>query len=90
MSGPVFENDKESGPAPDAVSSERAAYLAERVYLVDDDLAVLKVIDTMLRLSGYEVRAYSSPSEFLEDSEQLPSGVVVTDQVMNQVQGFSF
>ena len=87
MSGPVLENDKESGPAPDAVSSERAAYLAERVYLVDDDLAVLKVIETMLRLSGYEVRAYSSPSEFLEDSEQLPSGVVVTDQVMNQVQG---
>lgn len=87
MNGSVFENDQARGPAPEAVSPERSTYLAERVYLVDDDLAVLKVIDTMLRISGYEVRAYSSPSEFLDDSEQLPSGVVVTDQVMNLFDG---
>ncbi|MBC7968447.1 MAG: response regulator transcription factor [Fuerstia sp.] len=87
MTGPVSDNEREFGPASAAVSSDRSAYLAERVYLIDDDLAVLKVIDTMLRISGYEVRAYSSPSEFLDDSEHLPPGVVVTDQVMHLVEG---
>jgi two-component system response regulator FixJ len=87
MNGPVFKSDNEPGSTPDAVSSERSAHLAEQVYVVDDDLAVLKVIETMLRMSGYEVRAYSSPTEFLADSEQLPPGVVVTDQVMHLVQG---
>jgi len=87
MNDQVFENDEKFVPAPDAVSKGKNTYLVERVYLVDDDLAVLKVIDTMLRISGYEVRAYSSPSEFLDDSEQLPPGVVVTDQVMNLVEG---
>lgn len=87
MSGPVFQGDEKSRPAHEAVLPERSAYLAERVYLVDDDPAVLRVIDTMLQISGYDVRAYSSPSEFLTDSEQLPPGVVVTDQVMHLVEG---
>lgn len=87
MNGPAVGNDKESNTASDSVPADRSGYRAERVYLIDDDLAVLKVIDTMLRISGYEVRAYSSPSDFLEDSEQLPPGVVVTDQVMNLVEG---
>lgn len=87
MSDPVFQGEENSRPAHEAVPAERSTYLAERVYLVDDDPAVLRVINTMLQISGYDVRAYSSPSEFLTDSEQLPPGVVVTDQVMHQVEG---
>ncbi|MEJ7590113.1 MAG: response regulator [Planctomycetaceae bacterium] len=87
MSGTVLQGDENPRPAHEAVLPERSAYLAERVYLLDDDPAVLRVIDTMLQISGYDVRAYSSPSEFLEDAEHLPPGVVVTDQVMHLVEG---
>ena len=87
MNNQVFENDGEFGPAPDADSSGLNASLAECVYLVDDDLEVLKLIGTMLRISGYEVKEYSAPSEFLDDSKQLPPGVVVTDQHMGLIEG---
>jgi len=69
------------------VSGKKSMDSVERVYLVDDDLAVLKVVATMLHISGYEVRAYSSPAEFLEDSERLLPGVVITDQVMLGIAG---
>lgn len=68
-------------------SGQNLASGVERIYLVDDDPAVLKVVATMLHVSGYEVRAYNSPTEFLEDSEHLLSGVVITDQVMQGLVG---
>lgn len=58
-----------------------------RVYAIDDDAAVLRVLEMMLRQAGYEVVAFTSSLEFLRLSEQLPPGVVVTDQVMTQAEG---
>ena len=72
---------------PRRVSGPQSKVSVERVYLVDDDPAVLKVVATMLHISGYDVRAYSSPAEFLQDSEWLPCGVVITDQVMHGIRG---
>lgn len=67
----------ESGPA----------VVAKRVYVIDDDKAVLDIIQLMLQQAGYDVRAYQFSAQFVEDSAELPPGVVVTDQVMNQVEG---
>lgn len=58
-----------------------------RVYAIDDDAAVLEVVQMMLRAAGYDVRAYQSSAQFVAEAGQLPPGVVVTDQVMNQVEG---
>lgn len=58
-----------------------------RVYVIDDDAAVLNVVQIMLEQAGYEVHGYQSSVEFLKQSENLPPGVVVTDQVMSQAEG---
>ncbi|MBL8819068.1 MAG: response regulator transcription factor [Planctomyces sp.] len=58
-----------------------------RVYVIDDDSAVLNVLQFMLQQSGYDVQGYQSSIEFLRQSETLPPGVVVTDQVMSQAEG---
>lgn len=58
-----------------------------RVYVIDDDAAVLQVLEIMLRQAGFDVYAFSSSIEFLRLSDQLPAGVVVTDQVMTQAEG---
>ncbi len=69
--------------SPDGASS----VAGRRVYAIDDDAAVLEVVQMMLRQAGYDVRAYQSSAQFVAEAAQLPPGVVVTDQVMNQVEG---
>jgi len=64
-----------------------AGSAGRRVYAIDDDAAVLEVVQMMLRAAGYDVRAYQSSAQFVAEAGQLPPGVVVTDQVMNQVEG---
>ena len=60
---------------------------AHRVYVIDDDPLVLDVIQSMLQHAGYEVFAYQSSAQFVDDAPHLAPGVVVTDQVMNQYKG---
>ncbi len=76
-----------SPKSPDSVSDERSGYLVEQVYLLDDDPDVLKVVESMLKISGYVVSTYRCPKDFLEATEQLPVGVVITDQVMHGMLG---
>ncbi|HQX51644.1 MAG TPA: response regulator [Planctomycetaceae bacterium] len=71
----------------DYSSDEDAAFPNGRVYVIDDDVEVLNVVTAMLAVSGYNVKSYNSPSEFLADSVSLAPGVVVTDQVMQDVEG---
>lgn len=58
-----------------------------RVYVVDDDKAVLDVVQRMLCQAGYDVLAYQSSAKFVAESKDLLPGVVVTDQVMQEVEG---
>ena len=60
---------------------------SKRVYVIDDDKAVLDTIQMLLVHAGYDVHAYQSASQFVEDSANLSPGVVVTDQVMKQMEG---
>jgi two-component system response regulator FixJ len=73
----------------DDVLPERPMELNQRmrVYVIDDDPSVLDVVQMMLRNAGYEVVAYQSSTRFMHDSLHLSPGVVVTDQVMNEVEG---
>lgn len=73
--------------APESLRVELSVNDFESVYLLDDDPEVLKVIESMLSISGYAVHAFNCPKEFLIASEQLPIGVVVTDHEMPGVKG---
>ena len=82
-----------SGQALDTMSltdtpqSTHANSDSKRVYVIDDDPAVLEVISLMLTHAGYDVCPYQSSEKFVVDCSMLTPGVVVTDQVMNQVEG---
>ena len=65
----------------------KSEHQIRRVYAVDDDPAVLQVLELILRQAGCDVKTYASSVEFLKQSDSLSPGVIVTDQVMAQVDG---
>jgi FixJ family two-component response regulator len=82
-----YHHDDHSRRDSELRSEDHSPYNLEHVYILDDDPDVLKVIESMLRISGYEIRTYRSPAEFLAVSDQLPAGVLVTDHEMHGVKG---
>ena len=59
----------------------------EIVYLVDDDVEILSGIATFLRDKHYEVRVFSSGSEFLKALPLSQPSVVVLDMHMPELTG---
>ena len=57
------------------------------VYLVDDDAGVLKALSRLLRAKDYEVEAYSSPQEFLDEHDAAVPGCAVLDVAMPGLDG---
>ena len=60
---------------------------AVTVFVVDDDPAVLKALERLLRSEGYQVRAFSSPSAFLSGHDFEAPGCVVLDLSMPETTG---
>jgi FixJ family two-component response regulator len=60
---------------------------ARRIFVVDDEPAVLTVLGRMLHASGYEVSTFSSPSAFLEAAPQEGVGCVLMDLSMPEMSG---
>jgi FixJ family two-component response regulator len=58
-------------------------------YLVDDDAAVLRGLQRLLRSAGYEPRPYSSPAEFLAQFDPSISSCVVMDLSMPEIDGLT-
>ena len=61
--------------------------IAPTVFVVDDDLAVLKGLARVLRSAGLEVATFSSPSEFLEQHDPRAAGCLVLDVAMPDLNG---
>ena len=61
----------------------------ERVYLVDDDAAVLKALTRLLRSTGLEASAFGSPAEFLARIHPDDAGCVVLDLAMPGLDGLA-
>jgi len=59
------------------------------VFLVDDDAGVLKALDRMLQLRGYEVRSFTSPQLFLASHDASVPGCAVLDVAMPELDGFA-
>jgi len=57
------------------------------VFLVDDDPGVLRALTRLLRASGRDVRAFSSPDEFLEQHDPAAPGCLVLDVVLPHKNG---
>jgi RNA polymerase sigma factor (sigma-70 family) len=59
----------------------------EIVFLVDDDVSVLKGLRRLLAASGFEVAAFESPQQFLEHYDAGAPGCLVLDLAMPGVNG---
>lgn len=57
------------------------------IYLVDDDPGVLKALTRMLNTQGYEVRAFSSSTEFLAEHDPSLPGCAIFDLSMPGLDG---
>jgi FixJ family two-component response regulator len=62
-------------------------YADAMVYLVDDDTAVLQAVARVLRLSGFQVTAFSSPHRFLEQRDPNVTACVILDLSMPGLNG---
>ena len=59
------------------------------IFLVDDDAGVLKALDRMLQLRGYEVRSFISPQAFLASHDPSVPGCAVLDVAMPDLDGLA-
>lgn len=62
--------------------------MSERiVHLVDDDEAIRRSAGFMLKTSGYQVKAYASGVELLNEGKDLPPGCILLDVRMPEMDG---
>ena len=62
--------------------------MSERiVHLVDDDEAIRRSAGFMLKTSGYQVKTYASGVELLKEGKDLPSGCILLDVRMPEMDG---
>ena len=59
------------------------------IYLVDDDPAVVTAVSRLLNASGYDVRPFMSPSEFLRAHDASLPGCAVLDEAMPGLTGLA-
>ncbi|HIE98429.1 MAG TPA: response regulator transcription factor [Planctomycetes bacterium] len=72
-----------------AVEETESPQVERLVYVLDDEIQVLEVIELQLNAVGYSVITYASAAEFLENIHDLLPGVVVSDQRMPGVSGLN-
>jgi FixJ family two-component response regulator len=58
------------------------------IYLVDDDAGVLKALSRLLRVKGYDVKAFASPRDFLAQRDATVPACVILDVSMPDLDGF--
>lgn len=58
-----------------------------RVYVIDDEFQVLTMIQMQLEAAGYDVVSYSHSADFVAELPRLAPGIVISDQVMPEVEG---
>jgi FixJ family two-component response regulator len=57
------------------------------VFVVDDDVTVLRALSRLLRSADYEVRAFESAQEFLAQHHPATPGCVISDIAMPVIDG---
>lgn len=59
-----------------------------RIYVIDDDQAMLDSTAFLLRASGIDCACFSDPVQFLASLEDLQPGCVLTDLRMPEMNGY--
>lgn len=59
----------------------------DRVYVIDDEIQVLEIVEIQLKAAGFDVLTFPSPELFLQQFPGLAPGVVLTDQRMPSIDG---
>lgn len=57
------------------------------VYIVDDDLSVLKALERLLRSAGFNPTTFTSAQKFLEHLDKNSTGCLVLDIAMPDING---
>lgn len=61
--------------------------LQNRVYVIDDEPAVVRALARLLRKGGFAVRGFSSPQAFLREYRPEAAGCVIVDLAMPGLSG---
>ena len=78
-----------ASPAGPRTESVTAASAPRTVYVVDDDPGVLELVSEVLKMHGYQVKAFSNPqlaAENIRRGDPAPE-LLVTDQLMPEMTG---
>ena len=59
------------------------------VYIVDDDQSVITSLQNLLSSEGYQVIAFTSPADFLHQSEYRSPACLIVDLNMPELDGFN-
>jgi len=59
----------------------------DRVYVIDDEIQVLEIVEIQLKAAGFDVQTFPSPELFLQQLPSLAPGVVLSDQRMPSIDG---
>jgi FixJ family two-component response regulator len=59
----------------------------EEVWLLDDDISILKSIGRLLNSAGWDVKPFTDPAQFLENARIKPPQIAVLDVLMPQMSG---
>lgn len=58
------------------------------VYVVDDSIMNLQILEEVLRMQGYEVRTFPNPTDALRVAPEEPPDLFILDVVLPQMDGF--
>lgn len=78
-----------AGPVGPVTASVTAASAPKTVYVVDDDPGVLELVSEVLKMHGYQVKAFSNPqlaADNIRRGDPAPE-LLVTDQLMPEMTG---
>ena len=60
------------------------------IFVIDDDLSVLGVIQRILEKSGYRVKGFLEADKALDEAQQVEPELIISDIVMPNMDGFEF
>jgi FixJ family two-component response regulator len=68
-------------------ASNRRAFEAPSIRLLDDDLSMLKALDRLLKSEGFNVERFSDPAAFLSRMGSAPCRLAILDVWMPDMNG---
>ena len=85
---PAFVDQLSVGPADNFIESAKDKAKAAKVLIVDDDPAILTLLEGLLQGWGFRLQLLSDSQQFWETMEQFDPDIVLLDVEMPQVSGF--